>query len=137
MIHKAAISITGRYKSKKANKLLTGTKQLREKCRQIRRNITQTDSIEYSKIWKAIQLKKKGNIHKQDEEQITEAIKNSKSIFNREEEGAHIHYKVRIVKRCVTFYEELHIDLNELPLIKTHMVTQKRPIPLTHHPYYH
>ena len=32
MIHEAGISIAGRYKSEKSNKLSTGIKQLRERC---------------------------------------------------------------------------------------------------------
>ena len=37
MIHEAAISIAGRYKSEKPDKLSTSTKQLREKRRKMKR----------------------------------------------------------------------------------------------------
>ena len=43
-IHEAAISIAGRYKSGKPDNLSTGTKQLREKRRQMNRNGTPTDT---------------------------------------------------------------------------------------------
>ena len=67
MIHEAAISIASRYKSEKPDKLSTGTKQLREKRRQIKRNGTSTDSIEYSEICKAIWRKMKEDIRKHNE----------------------------------------------------------------------
>ena len=47
MIHEAAILIAGRYKSEKPDKLSTGIKQLREKRKQMKRNGTPTDNIEY------------------------------------------------------------------------------------------
>ena len=65
----------------------------------------------------------KEDIHKHDEEQIIQAIENSKSLKQArqkqclgkgqlisimEEDGTHIHDKDRIVKRCVEFYEELY-----------------------------
>ena len=43
MIHEAAISIAGRYKGEKPDKLSTSTKQLREKRRQMNRNGTPMD----------------------------------------------------------------------------------------------
>ena len=122
-IHEAAISIAGRYKSEKPDKLSTSTKQLREKRRQMKRNGTPTDNIEYSEICKAIRRKMKEDIRKHDEKQIIEAIENSKSLKQArqkqrlgksqlisimEEDGTHIHDKDRIVKRCVEFYEELY-----------------------------
>ena len=67
MIHEAAISIAGRYKSEKPDKLSTSTKQLREKRRQMKRNGTPTDNIEYSEICKAIRRKMKEDIRKHDE----------------------------------------------------------------------
>ena len=80
MIHEAAISIARRYKSKKPDKLSIGTKQLRERRRQMKRNGTPMDNIEYSEICKAIKQKMKENIRKYDEKQIIEAIENSKSL---------------------------------------------------------
>ena len=59
MIHEAAISIAGRYKSEKRDNLSTSTKQLREKRRQMKRNGTPTDNIECSDICKAIRRKMK------------------------------------------------------------------------------
>ena len=52
MIREAAISIPGIYKSENPDKLSTSTKQLREEGRQMKRNGTQTDNIEYSEICK-------------------------------------------------------------------------------------
>ena len=113
MIHEAAISIAGRYKSEKPDKLSTSTKQLREKHRQMKRNGTPTDHIEYSEICKAIRRQMKEDIRKHDEKQIIEAIENSKSLEQArqkqrlgkgqlisimEEDGTHIHDKDRIVK---------------------------------------
>ena len=80
MIHEAAISIAGRYKSEKPDKLSTSTKQLREKRRQMKRNGTPTDNIEYSEICKAIRRKMKEDIRKHDEKHIIKAIENSKSL---------------------------------------------------------
>ena len=123
MIHEAAISIVGRYKSDKPDKLSTGTKQLREKRRQMKRNGTPTDNIEYSEICKAIRQKMKEDICKHDEKQIIEIIENSKSLKQAqqkqrlgkgqlisimEEDGTQLHDKDRIVKRCLEFYEELY-----------------------------
>ena len=123
MIHEAAISIASRYKSEKPDKLSTSTKQLRGKRRQMKRNGTPTDNVEYSEICKAIRRKMKEAIRKHDEKQIIEAIENSKSskqarqkqrlgkgqlISIMEEDGMHIHDQDRIVKRCVEFYEELY-----------------------------
>ena len=123
MIHEAPISIAGRYKSEKPDKLSTSTKQLREKRRQMKSNGTPTDNIEYSEICKAIRRKMKEDIHKHDEKQIIEAIENSESLKQArqkqrlekiqlisimEEYRTHIHDKDRIVKRCVEFYEELY-----------------------------
>ena len=79
MIHGAAISIAGRYKSKKPDKLSTSTKQLREKCMQMKNGIP-VDNIEYSEICKAIRQKMKEDIHKHDKKQIIEAIENNKSL---------------------------------------------------------
>ena len=50
MIHEAAISIAGRHKSEKVDKLSIGTKQWKETRRQMKRNGTPTDNIEYSEI---------------------------------------------------------------------------------------
>ena len=123
MIHEAAISIAGRYKSEKPDQLSTSTKQLREKRRQMKSNGTPTDNIEYSEICKAIRRKIKEDIRKHDKQQIIKAIENSKSLKQArqkqrlgkgqlisvmEEDGTHIHDKDRIVKRCVEFYEELY-----------------------------
>ena len=105
------------------DKLSTSTKQLREKRRQMKRNGTPTDNIEYSEICKAIRRKMKEDIRKHDEKHIIKAIENSKSLKQArqkqrlgkgqlisimEEDGTHIHDKDRIVKRCVEFYEELY-----------------------------
>ena len=123
MIHEAAISVAGRYKREKPDKLSTGTKQLREKHRKMKRNGTPTDSIDYSEIYKAIRREMKEDIRKHDEKYIIEAIESRKSlkqgrqtqrlgkgqpIYNMEEDGTHIHDKERIVKRCVKFCEELY-----------------------------
>ena len=63
----------------------------------------------------------KEDIRKHDEKHIIEAIESSKSLKQKrrkqrlgkgqfisviEEDGAHIHDKDRIVKRCVTFYKK-------------------------------
>ena len=121
--HEGAISIAGRYKSEKPDKLSTGTKQLREKRRQRKRNDIPTHIIEYSEICKAIQRKMNEDIRKHDEKQITQAIENSKimklvrqeqrlgkgqCISIMEKDGTHIYDKDRIVKTCVKFYKELH-----------------------------
>ena len=123
MIHEAAISVAGRYESEKPNTLSTGTKQLREKRRQMKRNGTPTDNIEYSEICKAIRRKMKEDIRKHEEKQIIEVIENRKSLTQArqkhhlgkgqltsimEEDGMHIHDKDRIMKRCAEFYEELY-----------------------------
>ena len=97
MIHEAAISIAGRYKSEKPDKLSTSTKQLREKRRQMKRNGTPTDNIEYSEICKAIQPKMKEDIRKHDKKQIIEAIENSKSLKQSKTETA-------LRKRPTNFY---------------------------------
>ena len=123
IIHEAAISIAGRYKSEKPDKLSTSTEQLREKRRQMKRTGTPTDNIEYCEICKAIRRKMKEDIRKHDKKQIIEATENSKSLKQArqkqrlgkgqlisimEEDGAHIHDKDRIVKRCVEYYKELY-----------------------------
>ena len=89
----------------------------------MKRNGTPADNIEYSEICKAIWRKMKEDIRKQDEKQIIEAIENSKSLKQvrqkshlgkgqlisvMEEDGARIHDKDRIVKRCVKFYEKIY-----------------------------
>ena len=114
---------SSRYKSEKPDKLSTGTKQLTEKRRLMKRNGTPTDSIEYSQICKAIRQNTKEDIRKHEEKQIIKAIENSKSLKQAiqkqrlgkgqlisimEEDGTHIDDKERIVKRCVEFYEELY-----------------------------
>ena len=76
MINEAATSVASRCKSEKPDKLSTSTKQLREKCRQMKRNGTSTDNIEYSEICKVIRRKMKEDIHKHDEKQIIEATEN-------------------------------------------------------------
>ena len=82
-----------------------------------------TDSIEYSKIGKAIRRKRKEYIRKHDEKPIIEAIENNKSLKQTrqkhnlgkgqlisimEEDGKHIHDNNRIVKICGEFYKELY-----------------------------
>ena len=120
-IHEVAISIAGRYKSEKPDKLSTGTKQLREKLRKRNRNGT-PDKIEHSEIWKVIWWKMKEDIRKHEEKQIIEAIGRSKSLKQARhkqhlgkdqlisimEDGTHIHDKDRTVKRCGEFYRELY-----------------------------
>ena len=152
MIHEVAISIAGRYKSEKPDKLSTSTKQLREKRRQIKRNGTPTDNIEYSEICKAIRRKMKEDIRKHDEKQIIKAIDYSKSLKQArqkqrlgtgqlisimEEDETHIHDKDRILMRSVELYEELYINREELQMTKTRVMIEQRPLVLTHHPYYH
>ena len=83
MIHEAAISIAGRYKCEKPDKLSTGTKQLRERCRQMKRNGTRMYNNEYSEVYKAIRQKMKENIHKHNKKQIIKAIENSKTLKTR------------------------------------------------------
>ena len=123
MIREVAISIAGRYKSEKPDKLSTGTKQLIEKRRQMKRNGTPTENIEYSELCKAIRRKMKEDILKHDKKQIIEAIEKSKTLKQgrqkqrlgkgqlisiMEEDGTHFYDKDRMVKRCVEFYEELY-----------------------------
>ena len=79
-MHEAAISIDGRYKSEKHDKLSTSNKQLREERRQMKRNGIPTDIIEYSEMYKAIRRKMKEGIHKHDEKHVIKAIENSKSL---------------------------------------------------------
>ena len=88
MIHEAAIWIAGRYKSEKPDKLSTGTKLLRERRRQMKRNDTSTGNIAYSEICKAIRRKMKEDIRKHDEKQIIEAIENSKKSETSKTEAA-------------------------------------------------
>ena len=83
MIHEAATSKAGRCKSEKLDKMSIGTKQLREKRRQMTRNCTPVDNIEYSEICKAIRRKMKEDIGKPREKQIIEAIENSK-VWNKQ-----------------------------------------------------
>ena len=89
MIYEAAISIGGRYKGEKPDKLSTGTKQLREKRRQMKRNGTSTDNIEYSEICKAIRRKMKEDIRKHDEKQIIKPYReHSKSLKQARQSSA-------------------------------------------------
>ena len=115
MIHEATISVADRYKCEEHDKLLTSINQLREKRRQMNRNGTPTDNIEYSEICKAIRRKIKDDIRKSDETQIIAVIENNKSLKQArqnqrsgkgqvisimEEDGTHIHDKDRKAKIC-------------------------------------
>ena len=124
MIHEVAISVAGRYKSEKPGKLLTDTKQLKEKYQQIKGTGKPMNNIEYSEICKAIRRRMKEDTRKHDEKQIIEVTENSKSLKQArqkqrlgkgqlisimEENGTHIHDKDRIVKKCVELCEEQYI----------------------------
>jgi len=122
IIHSTAISIAGRHKATKPDKLSEDTKQLMAKRRELKRKGTTRENIEYSETCKLIRRKLKEDIRKHDEKQIVETIENNRSLKTarrkqrlgtnqlisiKEEDGTLIHDQERIVERCTEFNEGL------------------------------
>ena len=105
------------------DKLSLVTKQLQEKRRQIKRNGTDVQHIEYMEICKAIRSQMSEDINNYNEEQLTKSLEDNTGIKTikrkqclgrsnvislKEENGTHIHDQYRMIKRCEEFYTNLY-----------------------------
>ena len=122
-IMEAAVEIAGHGKPPKADKLSAVTKQLREKRRQMKRDGTNIQHIEYTEICKTIRRRMKDEINKFNEEQQLKALEANKGLKStkrkqclgrnnmstlKEEDGTRIYNIERMIKRCEEFYTELY-----------------------------
>ena len=111
----AALKTAGNDKAHTPDKLSLVTKQLREKRRQMKRNGTDVQHIEYTEICKAIRSRMSEDINNYNEEQLIKSLEDNKGIKNikkkqclgrsnisslKEENGTHIHDRDRMIKRC-------------------------------------
>lgn len=122
-IIETALETAGEDKPPRPDKLSTGTKQLREKRRQMKRGGTDTQNIEYTEICKAIRRKMATDIHDHNEDEILRALEANKGIkllrrrqclgrnnitALKEEDGTIIRDFDRLIKRCEEFYTKLY-----------------------------
>ena len=114
-ITEAALETAGKDKAQRHDKLSLVTKQPREKRRQMKRNGTDVQHIEYTEICKAIRSRMSEDINNYNEEQLIQSLEDNKGIKTikrkpclgrsniislKEENGTHIHDRDRMIKRC-------------------------------------
>ena len=122
-ITEAALNTAGKDKARRPDKLSLITKQLKEKRRQMKRNGTDVQHIEYTEICKAIRCQMSEDINNYNEEQLIKSLEDNKGIKTikrkqclgrsnvislKEENGTHIHDQDRMIKRCEEFYTNLY-----------------------------
>ena len=122
-ITEAALKTAGKDKAQRHDTLSLVTKQLREKRRQMKRNGTDVQHIEYTEICKAIRSRMSEDINNYNEEQLIKYLEDNKVIKTikskqclgrsniislKEEKGTHIHDRDRMIKRCEEFYTNLY-----------------------------
>ena len=111
---------TGNDNAERPDKLSLVTKQLRGKRRQMKRNGTDVQHIEYTEICKAIRSRMSEDINNYNEEQLIKYLEDNKGIKRKqclgrsniislkEENGTHIHDRDRMIKRCDELYNNLY-----------------------------
>ena len=122
-ITEAALNTAGKDKARRPDKLSLVTKQLQEKRRQMKRNGTDVQHIEYTEICKAIRRQMSEDINNYNEEQLIKSLEDNNGIKTikrkqclgrsnvislKEENGTHIHDQDRMIKRCEEFYTNLY-----------------------------
>ena len=122
-IKEAALNTAGKDKARRPDKLSLVTKQLQEKRRQIKRNGTDVQHIEYTEICKATRSQMSEDINNYNEEQLIKSLEDNKCIKTikrkqclgrsnvislNEENGTHIHDQDMMIKRCEEFYTNLY-----------------------------
>ena len=122
-ITEAALKTADKDKSQRHDKLSLVTKQLREKRRQMKRNGTDVQHIEYTDICKDIRSRMSEDINNYNEEQLIKSLEDNKGIKTikmkqclgrsniislKEEKGTHIHDRDWMIKRCEEFYTNLY-----------------------------
>ena len=79
-ITEAALNTAGKDKARRPDKLPLVTKQLKEKRRQMKRNGTDVQHIEYKEICKAIRSQMSEDINNYNEEQLIKSLEDNKGI---------------------------------------------------------
>ena len=82
IIMEAATEIAGCTKHARPDKLSAGTKQLREKRRQMKRGFTDILNIEYSELCKAIRRRMTEEINTYNEDQQLKALEKNRGLKN-------------------------------------------------------
>ena len=123
-ITEAALKTAGKDKAQRPDKLSLVTKQLRETRRQMKRNGTDVQHIEYTEICKAISRSRMSeDINNYNEEQLIKFLEDNKGIKTikrkqclgrinivslKEENDTHIHDRDKMIKRCEEFYTNIY-----------------------------